>query len=409
MDNRITFNNKLVDWNCDNGIAVGMIGDLNRNQFYDRVLKEVADRRCVDIGFGTGLLSFLAIKHGAKHVTAFESNTERYRLGIRLIEKMNLQDRITLVNARFSADKLTDQELIFQEIFDQEFWADGLAYCAVDHDLPILPSKYMCEFYLAVIDDELYNRLTAIQPNISSLFVSEAVTQSIKEQNNNWQAFYNCVKGNNWPETPPKDIKQLPQWIQDEITEMGYKDTLDSYHTVDIGVEFSNSDSYLEEINHLINSQIKNKIQTLYNINESIINRQQYIQLINNGVKLADYQFDYLSNTVTVNDFRGRSVNILDRSQMYIDLILDKNLFANQNYILLPITTVGHGDSELILPPVTEEIDIHKFAGTRFYAKTAWGLPIHNLIFAQPNFNNSQALYARQYIDNGILRIYDDN
>jgi predicted RNA methylase len=91
------FNNKLLDWKFDNGISTYMTTDKDRNQFMDRVLaRTVKDKNCLDIGFGTGLLSFLAVKHGAKHVTAFEFNYERYLLGQYLIEKMGLQDQTSI-------------------------------------------------------------------------------------------------------------------------------------------------------------------------------------------------------------------------------------------------------------------------------------------------------------------------
>ena len=64
-----------IDWTIDDGINLPMINDFMRNQFYDNVLRNrVNDKHCLDIGFGTGLLSILALKHGAKSITAYESD-----------------------------------------------------------------------------------------------------------------------------------------------------------------------------------------------------------------------------------------------------------------------------------------------------------------------------------------------
>ena len=91
-----------IDWHNHDGVNLGMINDFMRNQFYDRILSRyVKDQDCTDIGFGTGLLSMLALKHGARHVRAFESDRDRYQLGCKIIEQLNLTDWIELINERY--------------------------------------------------------------------------------------------------------------------------------------------------------------------------------------------------------------------------------------------------------------------------------------------------------------------
>lgn len=44
-----------------------------------------------------------------------------------------------------------------------------------------------------------------------------------KNKIQNWQEFYNQVRGDSWPECPTSnDVKQLPQWVQNELTAFGY-------------------------------------------------------------------------------------------------------------------------------------------------------------------------------------------
>ena len=70
---------KEIDWYNHDGVNLSMINDFMRNQFYDRVLsKHVTNQNCTDVGFGTGLLSMIALKHGATHVRAFEVDYHRY-------------------------------------------------------------------------------------------------------------------------------------------------------------------------------------------------------------------------------------------------------------------------------------------------------------------------------------------
>jgi predicted RNA methylase len=80
-----------IDFLNHDGVNRAMINDFMRNQFYDNIFAEtVKDQHCVDIGFGTGLLSILALKHGARSVTAYESDPARFELGQLIIQTLNL-------------------------------------------------------------------------------------------------------------------------------------------------------------------------------------------------------------------------------------------------------------------------------------------------------------------------------
>ena len=50
-----------------------MLRDQHRNDFYWRALADVAGRRVLDIGAGTGLLSLMAAKRGADVISVEES------------------------------------------------------------------------------------------------------------------------------------------------------------------------------------------------------------------------------------------------------------------------------------------------------------------------------------------------
>ena len=53
-----------LDWNNNDGIYLPMINDAIRNQFYEKIIaKAVNGKSCTDVGFGTGFLSILALKH----------------------------------------------------------------------------------------------------------------------------------------------------------------------------------------------------------------------------------------------------------------------------------------------------------------------------------------------------------
>lgn len=119
----------MIDWINHDGVMLSMINDHVRNQFFDCVLSDqVRDRDCIDIGFGTGLLSFLALTHGARSITAVESDPERYRLGQEIITRCGFQDRIRLFNLRYQHDMplYVDNPVIFSETVNGNLWQEGL-------------------------------------------------------------------------------------------------------------------------------------------------------------------------------------------------------------------------------------------------------------------------------------------
>lgn len=71
-----------INWLSDDGVNLPMTNDVSRNVFYNKILsKNVQGKKCCEIGFGTNLLSILAIKHGASSVIAYECNQDKFELG----------------------------------------------------------------------------------------------------------------------------------------------------------------------------------------------------------------------------------------------------------------------------------------------------------------------------------------
>jgi hypothetical protein len=141
-----------IDWHNHDGVNLGMINDFMRNQFFDRVLSQhVRDRHCTDVGFGTGLLSMLALKHGAKHVRAFESDPDRYQLGCYVIERLALQNQITLINERYN-NTFEPTAVTFTETVNGNLWWEGLwNSLPVHNETLFLPGQYFLEIWAAEI------------------------------------------------------------------------------------------------------------------------------------------------------------------------------------------------------------------------------------------------------------------
>jgi hypothetical protein len=149
-----------VDFDNHDGVYLSMLNDVSRNHFYDHVLTDVRDHDCVEIGFGTGLLSMLALKHGARSIVAYESDPDRYRLGCEVIKVLKLQDRVTLINQRYDHTCKHDQTVVFTETVDDNIWGEGLY-----NSLPrqsgkrFLPGQYFLEIYAVPISTDVASSL----------------------------------------------------------------------------------------------------------------------------------------------------------------------------------------------------------------------------------------------------------
>ena len=149
-----------VDFENHDGVYLSMLNDVSRNHFYDQVLTEVRDHDCVEIGFGTGLLSMLALKHGARSIVAYESDPDRYRLGCEVIKVLKLQDRVTLINQRYDHTCKHDQTVVFTETVDDNIWGEGL-YDSLPRQSGkrFLPGQYFLEIYAVPISTDVASSL----------------------------------------------------------------------------------------------------------------------------------------------------------------------------------------------------------------------------------------------------------
>tara|TARA_R110002167_G_scaffold355065_1_gene569240 strand:+ start:13 stop:942 length:930 start_codon:yes stop_codon:yes gene_type:complete len=131
---------QTISWNATHkhdftiGTHWDMINDPMRNEFYNELLQECKDKVVIDVGFGTGILSMLALKHGATLVYAYEMCHNTYLLGKHIIQKLGLEDKIILTNAKFNADSgywigskmgPTDA-IIIHEIVGCNLWDENL-------------------------------------------------------------------------------------------------------------------------------------------------------------------------------------------------------------------------------------------------------------------------------------------
>jgi len=108
---------ETINWFEDDGTNIGMLNDNGRNAFYDHALQIIArGKTVVDIGAGTGYLTALAIKHGAKHVTAVEASPKRCQFLKNMIEKLGYQDKVTIVNENYLKTDIRSDVVVSETI-----------------------------------------------------------------------------------------------------------------------------------------------------------------------------------------------------------------------------------------------------------------------------------------------------
>jgi predicted RNA methylase len=91
-----------MDWLKDDGIFLPMINDTGRNIFYKSAIEScVKDKIVVDIGTGTGFLSILSARAGAKKVYSVEQNLDRYNFAKEIFSKLNLTDVVEIIHANY--------------------------------------------------------------------------------------------------------------------------------------------------------------------------------------------------------------------------------------------------------------------------------------------------------------------
>jgi hypothetical protein len=175
-----------IDWFNHDGVNLGMINDFMRNQFYDRILSRyVANQCCTDIGFGTGLLSMLALKHGADHVRAFEIDHDRYLLGREIIQRLGLDNKIELVNECYD-NSYRPSTVTFTETVDGNLWWEGL-WNSLPRDKKsiFLPGEYFLEMWAVEIPASFAKGL-GVQEQTNRVFapgvdVDPAFVQTVNE------------------------------------------------------------------------------------------------------------------------------------------------------------------------------------------------------------------------------------
>lgn len=164
---------KDINWKSDDGVFLPMLNDVARNTFYEQIIKpNVYKKHCVDIGFGTGLLSMIALKHGATHVTAYEVNETRYQLGQLIIKELGLQDCIDLIHDQYSWQMpISKDSVIFSETAGPGIWGEGMwSTIPRTSGYTFLPGQWLLNIEVVPASQNILDLIETRIPNMHAYF-----------------------------------------------------------------------------------------------------------------------------------------------------------------------------------------------------------------------------------------------
>lgn len=154
---------QIISWKATHhhdfsmGTHWNMLVDHPRNQFYDELLKECKDKVVIDVGFGAGILSMLALKHGAKIVYAYEMVHQTYLLGKHIIESLGLEDKIILIHDKFFKSMGPADALIIHEIIGGAIWDETLMCLnGTEDSRKVIPHIFSADIYAMQKPDNIH-------------------------------------------------------------------------------------------------------------------------------------------------------------------------------------------------------------------------------------------------------------
>lgn len=120
-------NSRLVDTVNDWHFA--MLNDANRNDFYWNAMKGVVEgKRVIDIGAGSGLLSLMAAKLGAREVLAIEASRDMADLAELNAKHSGLDHRVNVVHSlsnEITLDKESQADVLVSETLGTLMLGEG--------------------------------------------------------------------------------------------------------------------------------------------------------------------------------------------------------------------------------------------------------------------------------------------
>ena len=211
------------DWFSDDGIFLPMINDGARNTFYKEAIeRSVKNKVICDIGSGTGLLSILSAKAGAKKVFAVERDQGRYAYTKHIINKLGLQNSVEVIHDDFLNTDIK-ADIFVSETMNTQIFGEDILYLAeharkqggvfIPSTFEITPTIY--KHHPIFILDQLNSDAWDFDPQIDiDQIHEETIESNFKEQHPLLNTLYRANQLNKLFQLLPKfdDVKLQKLW-----------------------------------------------------------------------------------------------------------------------------------------------------------------------------------------------------
>jgi hypothetical protein len=103
----------------------------------------------------------MALEYGAEKIISYEQDQNRYLLGLYLISKLGLENKIELLHKRFDCtDHFSEEYVYISEIVDTNLWAEGLwKVIPRMQGINMIPNNMFLEIHILEIDQSIINGL----------------------------------------------------------------------------------------------------------------------------------------------------------------------------------------------------------------------------------------------------------
>lgn len=121
-----------------------MLHDEVRTSSFEKAIRDtVTDKIVIDIGCGTGILSLLAIRHGAKHVYAIDSSSKCIAYAKSLAKENNVENDITFINEScFDVEIEEKADVLISEVIGNSPLGEDIINIFVDAKKRLLKPKH---------------------------------------------------------------------------------------------------------------------------------------------------------------------------------------------------------------------------------------------------------------------------
>lgn len=285
-----------------------LYADIGRNQIYQSwfTSSKLENKTLCEIGFGSGVLSLMALQCDPKHIVAYETDGELYEHAQWCLKKSGLDNKITLRNEFVKPQDISSEvDLIFHELISgYGLWGEGV-FDFVKMPKPVIPSVYIQEFYVIPLDFGPLNSKQRKSLPLENLGFSNCLSHSFH--------------------VPTTFVTSEHKMAINILNTQPHKEKIQDY---------------IKWINKIYMQS--NFVQSLKKLNWDV-----YKQHMRNSKLVGRITYDSVSRTVNISDYNQTVTHSMDDIELGdIEIVVPKIKLHN-DYMLLAVARLAHNNNTI--------------------------------------------------------------